>query len=59
VLYVAAPEVAAQAQMVRERRPDARVEVFGSAGHALFVDEPERFNRLLGEFLATLAEQRS
>lgn len=59
VLYLAAPEVAAQAQMVRERRPDARVEVFESAGHALFVDEPERFNRLLEEFLATLAEQRS
>lgn len=56
MLYVASPDEAAQAAMVRERRPDARVEIFESAGHALFVDEPERFNRLLEQFLATLPE---
>jgi non-heme chloroperoxidase len=44
-------------EMVRELRPDAYVEVFENAGHALFVDEPERFNRLLEEFLASLPER--
>jgi non-heme chloroperoxidase len=55
VLYtVTSPELAAD---VQTRRPDARVEVFTDAGHFLFVDEPERFNRVLEEFLATLPEQ--
>lgn len=31
--------------------PDGRLEWFDGAGHALFVDEPQRFNRLLEEFL--------
>lgn len=46
-----------QSQMVRARRPDASIEVFEEAGHALFVDEADRFNRLLGEFLADLPER--
>jgi pimeloyl-ACP methyl ester carboxylesterase len=43
--------------MVRERWPEIRVEVFENTGHALFVDKPEQFNRVLEEFLATLPEQ--
>jgi microsomal epoxide hydrolase len=39
---------------MREAIPGARLEVFESAGHALFVDEAERFNALLDEFLAAL-----
>lgn len=31
--------------------PGARLEWFSGAGHALFVDEPERFNSLLEDFL--------
>jgi non-heme chloroperoxidase len=42
------------AEIVRARRADVRVDVFENAGHALFVDEAERFNRLLEEFLAML-----
>lgn len=35
-----------------ERRiPGSRLEVFNDAGHALFVDEPERFNTLLTDFM--------
>jgi non-heme chloroperoxidase len=42
---------------VRRASPRAHVEVFPGAGHFLFIDEPERFNRVLEEFLATLPEQ--
>jgi len=56
VLYVVTAGNTGQAEMVRERRPEARVEVFDGAGHALFVDKPEQFNRVLEEFLATLPE---
>jgi non-heme chloroperoxidase len=59
VLFVASsqPWAVAEAEMVRERWPEIRVEVFENTGHALFVDKPERFNRVLEEFLATLPEQ--
>ena len=36
--------------------PTARVELFEDAGHALFVDDAERFNALLGEFILHLPE---
>ncbi len=35
---------------MRDRIPEVRFEVF-QAGHALFIDDPERFNRVLEEFL--------
>jgi pimeloyl-ACP methyl ester carboxylesterase len=34
------------------RLPNARLETFSGAGHLLFLEEPERFNRLVEEFLA-------
>jgi len=34
--------------------PSARVELFEDAGHALFVDDAERFNQVLEDFLAHL-----
>ena len=59
VLFVASsqPWAVAEAEMVRERWPGIRVEVIENTEHALFVDKPERFNRVLEEFLATLPEQ--
>ncbi|NWG00801.1 MAG: alpha/beta hydrolase [Thermoanaerobaculaceae bacterium] len=36
----------------------SRLEVFENAGHALFVDEPARFNSLLEEFMAALPAGR-
>jgi len=36
--------------------PSARVELLEDAGHALFVDDAERFNALLGEFILHLPE---
>jgi non-heme chloroperoxidase len=39
-----------QARNLRRERPATRVEWFEHAGHALFVDEPERFNRIVSDF---------
>lgn len=41
----------ARYEEMRDLIPGVRWEVF-DAGHALFVDQPERFNRVLGELLA-------
>ncbi len=45
-----------QAEKVREGWPEVQVEVINETSHALFVDKPEEFNRVLEEFLATLPE---
>jgi len=39
---------------MQKRIPGARLEQFDDAGHALFVDDPERFNALLDGFLQAL-----
>jgi microsomal epoxide hydrolase len=52
VLYVNEPQLAAQAQMLKAKFPSVRVETFEDAGHALFVDDAEPFNRLLDEFIS-------
>lgn len=51
VLYAIRPRFAGQGEALRSKRPTlASVEVFPQAGHALFWDEPARFNRLTAEF---------
>lgn len=52
LLYIVTAQLAGQAEMVKARLPEAQVEVFERAGHALFIDEAERFNRLLEAFLS-------
>ncbi len=37
-----------------EQIPDARVELFEDSGHCPFIEETERFNEVLGAFLASL-----
>ena len=54
LLYVVTPQFAAQADILQATRPGTRVEVFQDAGHALFVDEPDRFNALLDEFVRSI-----
>jgi len=54
VLYVVTPRFAEQAEIVQRRAQHAEVAVFKGAGHALFVDEPARFNRTVERFLAQL-----
>lgn len=44
----------AQAKIVVAEVPAARVETFPGSGHALFLDDPERFNAVLKDFLGTL-----
>jgi microsomal epoxide hydrolase len=42
-----------QARNLQRERPATRIEYFEHAGHALFVDEPERFDRVVSEFALT------
>jgi non-heme chloroperoxidase len=51
VLYVVRPRWAAQAENLARNRPGTESAVFINVGHALFVDEPKRFNALLGDFI--------
>lgn len=51
VLYVVRPRWVAQGQNLVRNRPDTEMDVFSGVGHALFIDEPERFNRVIDEFL--------
>jgi microsomal epoxide hydrolase len=50
LLYVVTPQFEAQAGNLKKNRPATQVEVFKKAGHALFADEPERFNALIEKF---------
>ena len=51
MLFVYEPQLAATAKIVKTKLPSARVENFEDAGHALFVDDAERFNKLVDEFV--------
>jgi microsomal epoxide hydrolase len=53
LLYVVTPQFEEQARNLERNRPGTRIEVFKAAGHALFVDEPERFNDLMLNFAST------
>ena len=50
LLVAITPQYREQARLHREARPQTRVELFEDAGHALFADQPERFNALLESF---------
>jgi pimeloyl-ACP methyl ester carboxylesterase len=56
VLFVASSQAWAveAADYVRQRWPEVRVEVLEHTSHALFVDDPEGFNRVLETFVARL-----
>ena len=56
LLYVVTPQFAAQARNLKKNRPGTRIEIFERAGHALFIDEPERFNALIGNFANSIAK---
>ena len=51
VLYVVRPRWKAQADNVAAHRPGFETAVFEHAGHALFVDQPDRFDALVADFL--------
>jgi non-heme chloroperoxidase len=51
VLYIVRPRWEPQAENLVHNRPNAESVLFPTAGHALFVDEPERFNAIVREFI--------
>ncbi|RPJ47975.1 MAG: alpha/beta hydrolase [Betaproteobacteria bacterium] len=55
LLYAVSRQFAAQAKNLQRQRPATQVEIFETAGHALFADEPARFNALLARFVAAAA----
>jgi microsomal epoxide hydrolase len=55
VLYVVTPRLSGQAANVALHDPYAETAMFADAGHALFVDDADRFDRLLADFLARRA----
>lgn len=59
LMYVVTEQFAAQARNLLRHRPETHIEIFERAGHALFVDEPDRFNRLLAVFFEEAVENRS
>lgn len=59
LLYAVSAQFAAQAKNLKRQRSATRIEIFEKAGHALFADEPERFNALLDGFVAASAKTAS
>jgi non-heme chloroperoxidase len=55
VLYMCEPRLESQGTLLQASLPKARVEVFKNAGHAMFVDDAEHFNKVLAEFVDSLA----
>jgi microsomal epoxide hydrolase len=51
VLYAVRPNFRTQAELLAQRHPSAEVDIYETAGHALFVDEPARFNAAAERFL--------
>jgi len=51
LLYIVRPRFAGQAGNLVARHPTAEIAEFNEAGHALFVDEPARFDGLLQGFI--------
>lgn len=53
LLYAYTPQYATQARLLKQARPATVLAPFPDAGHALFVDAPERFSAVLGRFIDT------
>ena len=51
VLYVVTPRLAEQAANVRLQHPTAETAVFSDTGHALFVEDADRFNVLMEDWM--------
>jgi non-heme chloroperoxidase len=59
VLFTYPPDRQPSAGLTESKLGNAvRRERFDGDGHALFVDEPEKFNRVLEEFLQSLPDDR-
>jgi non-heme chloroperoxidase len=58
LLYVVTPQFGEQSTNLARNRPGTQVELFQNAGHALFVDDPVRFNALLERFAQSVTAKR-
>jgi microsomal epoxide hydrolase len=54
MVYREGPENAALSKTVRERLPSAQIEFMPGVGHALFLDDTERFNAIMERFVKSL-----
>jgi len=54
LLYIAREGNEAQARVAKTAVPSARIEVLSGAGHAMFVEAAERFNKALSDFISAL-----
>jgi len=54
LLYACTPQYATQARLLKAARPATTLALFEGAGHALFADAPEQFNRELARFVDAL-----
>ncbi len=59
VLYTITKPLESQGEMLKAKLPSARVELFPEAGHVLFVDETDRFNAILEDFVEDCFARRS
>ena len=55
VLYICESRMEAQGKILQAKLPKAQVSVMKDAAHALFVDDAQRFNQVLGEFVDSLS----
>jgi non-heme chloroperoxidase len=58
VLYIYEPQLESQAKLIQSKLPSARVEVF-KAGHAMFVDDPDHFNKVVADFINSLPQNQT
>ena len=58
VLFVGVPSKKPQGDALKAAVPSARIEYVEGAGHALFVDQADKFNALLEDFIRTLPGTR-
>jgi microsomal epoxide hydrolase len=57
VLFAYQPESAPSAEVLKSKLGDrVRLERFDGDGHALFVDDPDKFNRLVDQFVQSLPQ---
>lgn len=54
IYYAITPSMKAQGDRLKVQLPATKLEVYEDAGHALFVDDADRFNRGLEDFIKSL-----
>jgi microsomal epoxide hydrolase len=57
VLFVGTTPMKPQADSLAAALPSIRTEIFTDAGHALFVDDADRFNALVEQFMAAVPQK--